>query len=155
MGRHEVDGEKQAGGLVIPRRPCARAGLSGKERRKAGIDVGPWLVHTDLQLSCTEYVRLFTNHSRQPGGQAAAAQYGYWQYYRVPASGSGRTESRSFPHGDERHYTRTIRGLGHFSYSPVTKVWSHCALLPLDELLRLREPQKWVIRRIWGLGGYT
>ena len=28
------------------------------------------------------------------------------------------------------------------------------SLLPLDELLRLREPQKWVLRRIWGLGGY-
>ena len=39
--------------------------------------------------------------------------------------------------------------------SPVPKGWSHCALLPLDELLRLREPQKWVLRRIWGLGGYT
>jgi hypothetical protein len=27
-------------------------------------------------------------------------------------------------------------------------------LLPLDELLRLREPQKWILRPIWGLGGH-
>ena len=79
VGRHEVDGEKQAGGLTIPRRSCARAGLFWKRKKKTGIDVMPWLVHTDSQLSYTEYVRLFTNHSRQPGGQAAAAQYGYWQ----------------------------------------------------------------------------
>ena len=28
-------------------------------------------------------------------------------------------------------------------------------LLPLDELLRLREPHKWILRTIWGLGGCT
>jgi len=27
-------------------------------------------------------------------------------------------------------------------------------LLPLDELLRLREPHKWILRPIWGLGGH-
>ena len=29
------------------------------------------------------------------------------------------------------------------------------ALLPLDELLRLREPQKWILRPIWDLGGHA
>ena len=37
-----------------------------------------------------------------------------------------------------------IRGLPHLG-----------ALLPLDELLRLREPQKWILRPIWGLGGHA
>ena len=42
---------------------------------------------------------------------------------------------------------RCVRSL---AYSPGPKRWSHCVLLPLDELLRLREPQKWVLRRILG-----
>ena len=52
VGRHKVDREEQAGGLVIPWWLCARAGLSGKERRKAGIDVGPWLVEYTQIYNC-------------------------------------------------------------------------------------------------------
>ena len=42
-----------------------------------------------------------------------------------------------------------------FCTTPVSDFKALAHLLPLDELLRTREPQKWVLRRIWGLGGYT
>jgi len=37
---------------------------------------------------------------------------------------------------------------------PVSAISGMPHLLPLDELLRLREPQKWILRPIWGLGGH-
>ena len=35
--------------------------------------------------------------------------------------------------------------------TPVSDVKAPAHLLPLDEFLRLWEPQKWIIRTIWGL----
>ena len=38
---------------------------------------------------------------------------------------------------------------------PVSDIKALAHLLRQGELLRLREPQKWILRPIWGLVGYT
>ena len=90
-------------------------GFLEKKEKKQGLTLGRGLYFTHRFTTVVYGVRASVHKplatARRPGGRSAIWLLAvYW----VPASGSDRTAtgSRSFPYGDEGHYTRTISGYG-------------------------------------------